>query len=280
MRKFQKTINGVVYKGEKFERLDIINKFNRTEEEWNLIEQYQNTFPQLLLQDVEGIIIDARTLWNELGKPQGKFADWIKRKVVGIYRENKDYQCFSQTCETQRKSGQKGLSTSTQYMLTLETAKALALGIGTTKNSSEEVRNKGRLVRDYFILIEKILKEYENWTKERNPEKEGYKEMKVAIHDWCARKGFDFLNDYFYIREANMLNIVLTGQKAIDLRALKGVKDNKTRDNLDIEINKALADLQNNNMMLLANDMDFEIRQQFLENYCNKKYKYIKERFN
>lgn len=275
MRKFQKTINGVVYKGEKFERLDIINKFNRTEKEWNLIEQYQNTFPQLLLQDVDDFIIDARTLWSELGEPQGRFADWIKRKVIGIYSENDDFKVFRKLA-----NNSKGGRPEENYLFTLDTAKSLALGVGTTKNSSEEVRNKGKLVRDYFILIEKILKEYEDWTKERNPEREGYKEMKVAIHDWCIRKEFDFLNDYFYIREANMLNIVLTGQKAIDLRVLKGVKDNKTRDNLDIEINKALADLQNNNMMLLANDMDFEIRQQFLENYCNKKYKYIKERFN
>lgn len=275
MRKFQKTINGIVYKGEKFERLDIINKFNRTEEEWNLIEQYQNTFPQLLLQDVDDFIINARTLWSELGEPQGRFADWIKRKVIGIYSENDDFKVFRKPA-----NNSKGGRPEENYLFTLDTAKSLALGVGTTKNSSEEVRNKGKLVRDYFILIEKILKEYEDWTKERNPEKEGYKEMKVAIHDWCVRKEFDFLNDYFYIREANMLNIVLTGQKAIDLRVLKGVKDNKTRDNLDIEINKALADLQNNNMMLLANDMDFEMRQQFLENYCNKKYKYIKEKFN
>ncbi|MGU8921346.1 antA/AntB antirepressor family protein [Clostridium perfringens] len=278
MRKFQKTINGVVYKGEKFERLDIINKFNRTEEEWNLIEQYQNTFPQLLLKDVQGFVIDGRSLWEELCKPQGEFNKFIKKKVLECdnYQENFDYITVEQIVDGKNKGKFKGVD----YLFTLNVAKELAQGIGTTKHSSKEVRDKGHLVRRYFILIEQILKEYENWTKERNPEKEGYKEMKVAIHDWCMRKEFDFLNDYFYIREANMLNIVLTGQKAIDLRALKGVKDNKTRDNLDIEINKALADLQNNNMMLLANDMDFEMRQQFLENYCNKKYKYIKERFN
>ncbi|MBM7835747.1 antA/AntB antirepressor family protein [Clostridium sardiniense] len=275
MKKFQKTINGEKYKGEKFERLDIINKFNRSEKEWNLIDQYQNTFPQLLLQDVEGFIIDARILWSELGEPQGKFADWVKRKIVGIYRENKDFEVIRKL-----EKNSKGGRPEENYILTLETAKALALSIGTTKNSSEEVRNKGRLVRDYFILIEKILKEYEDWIKERNPERAGYKEMKQAIYEWCIRKGYDCLNETFYSREGNMLNVVLTGQRAIDLRFIKGIIDNQTRDNLDIEVNKALSDLQNNNSMLLANNMEFEIRKQFLENYCNMKYKNIRENFN
>ena len=274
MKKFQKTINGVTYKGEKFEKSDIINKFNRTDEEWNLIDQYQNTFPQLLLENVEDFIIDARTLWSELGEPQGKFSDWIKRKVMGIYKENNDFKVIRKLAKNS-----KGGRPEENYILTLETAKALALSVGTTKNSSEEVRNKGRLVRDYFILIEKILKEYEDWTRERNPEKQGWKEMKMVVSEWCMRRNFDYLDKTFYIREANMLNMVLTGQKAIDLRMLKGVKGNQTRNNLDKEVNKALADLQNNNMMLLANDMDFEMRKQFLENYCNTKYKYIKDKF-
>lgn len=277
MRKFQKKINGVVYKGEKFERLDIINKFNRTEEEWNLIDQYQNTFPQLLLKDVEGFVIDAEQLWNELSKPQGEYSKWFKRKIQPLFKLDKDYSRYDKLVGTMKNGNKKKVE---RHLLTLRVATHIAMSTGSDKNSNKETRKKGELVRDYFILIEQILKEYEDWTKERNPEKEGYKEMKVAIHDWCIRKGFDYLNDYFYIREANMLNVALTGQKAIDLRALKGVKDSKTRDNLDVEINKALADLQNNNMMLLANDMDFEIRQQFLENYCNRKYKYIKERFN
>lgn len=278
MKVFQRKINGQVYKGELFERLDILNKFNRTEEEWGLIDKYQKTFPQLLLDDVEGFIIDARTLWKELGEPQGEFGKFIKKKVLECdnYQENFDFITVEQTVD----GNNKGRFTGVDYLFTLNVAKELAQGIGTTKHSSEEVREKGQLVRRYFILIEKILKEYENWTKERNPEKEGFKEMKVAIHDWCVRNSFDYLNDYFYIREANMLNIVLTGRKAIDLRVMKNVKDNQTRDNLDIEVNKALADLQNNNIMLLANNMDFNTRQQFLENYCNMKYKHIKEKIN
>lgn len=96
MKKFQKTINGQVYKGEKFDKLDIINKFNCSEEEWNLIDQYQNTFPQLLLDNVEGFVIDARTLWKELGEPQGEFKKWSKRKITNNYERGSDYEVFDQ----------------------------------------------------------------------------------------------------------------------------------------------------------------------------------------
>ena len=35
----------------------------------------------------------------------------------------------------------------------------------------------GDLVCDYFILMEETLRNYEDWTKIREPEKEGYKEL-------------------------------------------------------------------------------------------------------
>ena len=258
MKFFQRKINGQVYKGELFEKLDILNKFNRTEEEWELVDQYQKTFPQLLLKDINDFIIDAEQLWNELGKPQGEYSKWFKRKIQPLFKLEKDYSRYDKLVGTIKNGNKKKVE---RHFLTLRVATHIAMSTGSDKNSSENIRVKGELVRDYFILIEQILKEYEDWTKERNPEKEGYKEMKVAIHDWCIRNGFDYLNEAFYSREGNMLNMVLTGQKAIDLRFIKNVKDNQTRDNLDIEVNKALADLQNNNIMLLANNMDFNVRQ-------------------
>lgn len=275
MKVFQRKINGQVYKGELFERLDILNKFNRTEEEWLLIDKYQKTFPQLLLDDVEGFIIDARTLWKELGEPQGEFNKWVKRKIIEMYREDKDFELSTNLSKTS-----KGGRPEENYILTLETAKSLALGVGTTKNSSEEIREKGRLIRDYFILIEKILKKYEVWSEVRKIEKDGWNEMKIATAEWCQRKEFDFLNDYFYIREANMLNEALTGKKAVEIRAFKNVLDNQTRDNLDKEINRALSELQQINMGLLDSDMEFEERKSIIENRCRRKFKHIKEKFN
>ena len=94
MKVFQRKINGQVYKGELFERWDILNKFNRTEEEWLLIDKYQKTFPQLLLKDINNFIIDAEQLWNELGKPQGEYSKWFKRKIQPLFKLEKDYSRY------------------------------------------------------------------------------------------------------------------------------------------------------------------------------------------
>jgi len=95
MKNFTRTINGVKYKGEMFEELDIINKFNLSNEKWELIDKYQKTFPQLLLKDTNDFIIDGETLWNELGKPQGEYGKWFKRKVECLFQENVDYSRFA-----------------------------------------------------------------------------------------------------------------------------------------------------------------------------------------
>ena len=53
---------------------------------------------------MDDFCVDARDLWKQLGEPQGKFADWIKRKLITkktkggalIFIENKDYSTISQ----------------------------------------------------------------------------------------------------------------------------------------------------------------------------------------
>lgn len=288
MKNFQRTINGQVYKGKVFEELDLINKLGRTKEEWELVNQYQKTFPQLLIDDVEGFVIDGRTLWKELGEPLDKFADWAKRKICSSFKEDLDYkkglvipndfdelQLANVKEMSKNQLSRYGISNS--YTLTLETAKSLALATGIDKKSSDEVREKGDLVRKYFISMEKILKDYEVWTMIREPEKQGWNDMKLSIHDWCVRKGYDFLDNVFYTREANMINVALTGMKASDLNFKNRVDDKQTRDNLQIEVNKAIADLQIINKALLDSDMDFEVRKGIIENTCKNTYSKIKD---
>lgn len=82
MKNFTKTINGIKYKGQMFEKLDIINKFNQSEEKWELIDQYQKIFPELLLKDTNDFIINGRILWEQLGEPHTQFNKWIERKLV------------------------------------------------------------------------------------------------------------------------------------------------------------------------------------------------------
>ncbi|MBY6842773.1 antA/AntB antirepressor family protein [Clostridium botulinum] len=277
MKSFTKTINGKKYKGKAFEKSDIVNKFNRTEKEWELIDRYQKIFPQLLINDTDNFVIDGEILCRELSvkdhftkwllenrrdekgriKSQGKL---IKYKCV----ENKDYQLGE--LPTEVKGTPKKIIT-----LTLNCAKKIAM---------RQNNNNGDLVCDYFILMENILKDYETWMLIREPEKQGFNKMKKYISEWCKKRGYDNSNNYFYIREANLLNESLTGLRAIDIRIKKQVEDNQTRNNLDYKVNNILATLQEINISLLIADMDFDKRKEIIENTCSSQYSYIKELFN
>ena len=103
-------------------------KNDLTEEEVNVIKEYQKRLPILI--DNEGKLdsefcIDARELWNELGRPldttgnDKEFTKWIKRRIETTTKEgsnefviDKDYKISS--CD-------KNVATiSCVYSLTLE----------------------------------------------------------------------------------------------------------------------------------------------------------------
>ena len=94
--------------------------------------------------------VNARELHAFL-ESKRKFSDWIKAKLERLrLRENKDYLCLSQSCETQRSDGQVGVAVSTEYFITLDTAKHIAM---------MENTDRGFEVRDYFITCEKLAKQ-------------------------------------------------------------------------------------------------------------------------
>ena len=69
----------------KFSKRQLLDQCGFNAEETQIILDYQKKLPILVENDsVEGFCIDARDLWKQLGEPQGKFADWIKRKIKWI----------------------------------------------------------------------------------------------------------------------------------------------------------------------------------------------------
>lgn len=91
-------------------------------------------------------LIDARLLHSflDVGK---KFSDWIRDRISQYgFQENQDFVCVSQKQETQRASGQKGVSVIIDYHLTLDMAKELSM---------VERNDKGKQARRYFIACEK-----------------------------------------------------------------------------------------------------------------------------
>ncbi len=87
--------------------------------------------------------VSARELYEFLS-PETRFNDWIERMFEYDFEKGKDYYSFL----SNRSDGKAG-KPRTDYMLTLETAKEIAM-----LQRSE----KGKVARKYFIACEKKLK--------------------------------------------------------------------------------------------------------------------------
>lgn len=99
----------------------------------------------------EGVnCVSARELHEEL-EVKSRFNDWIKNRIKKYgFEENIDYICLTKNLVTQRKNGQKGNATETDYIITLDVAKELCM---------VENNDLGRKFRKYFIEKEKELRE-------------------------------------------------------------------------------------------------------------------------
>jgi phage anti-repressor protein len=104
--------------------------------------------------------VSARNLHNELGVKKD-FSSWIKAQFKrGFFEENIDYVVF-----TQKGENLKGGRPSIDYIVTLDTAKEIAMMSGT---------QKGKEVRNYFIEVEKRFRE-----QSQNSETEFDRELKA-----------------------------------------------------------------------------------------------------
>ncbi len=252
-----------------FERKDLIEKLNFTEDEAKIIMKYQRTFPELL-QDIKGFVIDGETLCNSLGvkdhftkwllgnridnegnvKSQGKL---IKYRMI----ENIDYHLGESP--TVAKGTPKKIIT-----LTLQCAKKIAM---------RQNNKMGDLVCDYFILMERALRDYEHWTMIRNPEKESYRKLCDVLNEnyKLTHEGKE-ANNYIYSNEADMINRALLGESAKNINKLLENEDKVTREHFNIEINRTLNELQTMDMALVMAGLSFEARQKTINNICNTKY--------
>ena len=97
-------------------------------------------------------LINARELFYALRgeKTKTKFADWIKERLTKYkFIENIDYICFRNFT----KANKYGNKTTKEYYLTIDTAKEICM---------IENNEKGRMIRQYFIKIEKRYREIIN----------------------------------------------------------------------------------------------------------------------
>lgn len=134
----------------------MVKNFNT--EETQVILNYQKTLP-VLLEDND-TWIDAKDLWTQLSV-QKKYADWIKNQIETFeLTENVGYI----TTSLQREIANGGYKDEICYQIKVETAKSIALVMAYKGgNVSKELKEKGKLVHKYFILMEQAVKKNLAW---------------------------------------------------------------------------------------------------------------------
>lgn len=233
--------------------------------------EYQKKLPILIEnEEIDGFCVDARKLWEQLGKPQGQFTHWANRKIVKkknktnghlVFIENIDYLTVRQKCPI---ANTKGYKENFDYLLTIDCAKNVAI---------VENTDIGIHCRKYFILIEKLVKANKDWFEVRNPERKAYKELCNKLSENIFLHSGRYADKYDYAREANILNIIATGSTAQEIKLYLNIQPNElTRDSLEIEYNERLAFLQEQDMLLIGMNLPIVDRIKMLISMFDIKY--------
>lgn len=243
----------------------MIDKLGFNEEEVKIVIKYQKEFPELLqIHKENGFVIDGRNLWEKLGKPHGDFSNWINRKIISKeYIENIDYKVYHNSVENLL--GGRPL---TEYTFTVDTAKHISLSENTIK---------GREIRNYFILMERAIRDMNDWLLIRHPEESGYIQLcKTLDSNYQLSHDSESTPGYVYSNEANMINRCLLGANAKKIRQMLSIDDDRIRNSFSTDINKALYEIQIMDLGLVMAGLEYEQRKSAIDKVCNSKYVYIR----
>lgn len=250
----------------KFSKRQLLDQCGFTAGETQIILDYQKKLPILVENDeVEGFCVNARNLHKEL-KVKTQFSNWIKSNlisgdaienidyIVEFYKKNQSVSFEEYATLSPQKLSALGISK--EYFLTIEISKEIAMYTGTTLHASNELKNTSKLVRKYFILMEKAVKRNIEWELIRHPLREGYNKMKEALNQYMNRIVQRDADNWDYKIEADALNVIATGFPAQEIRIFVGCKDNVTRDSLTATYNEYLMKLQELNIIYLGMNMN------------------------
>ena len=215
---------GKVYESESFKdgqfTEEELKQYGLSDNEIATILEYQSLLP--ILQENENNTISAKELHNQL-KVSRDFSTWIKRQIEDLELvENIDYFIDSPL---------KG-SGLVDYQLKLSDAKEIAMLAGSKGGrTSEELKKMSKLVRKYFIAIEKAFKNRTNWNTNRKNTLINCKELRGAlitkreellngVPEWIT-------NGNLYSIEFSLLNTVILGMSATQYRKEHNISSNE-----------------------------------------------------
>lgn len=213
-----------VYKSESFKdgkfTEEELKQYGLSDNEIATILEYQSLLP--ILQENENNTISAKELHNQL-KVSRDFSTWIKQQIEDLELvENINYFIDSPL---------KG-SGLVDYQLKLSDAKEIAMLAGSKGGrTSEELKKMSKLVRKYFIAIEKAFKNRTNWNTNRKNTLINCKELRGAlitkreellngVPEWIT-------NGNLYSIEFSLLNTVILGMSATQCRKEHNISSNE-----------------------------------------------------
>ena len=213
-----------VYESESFKDGQFTEKelkqYGLSDNEIATILEYQSLLP--ILQENKNNTISAKELHNQL-KVSRDFSTWIKQQIEDLELvKNIDYFIDSPL---------KG-SGLVDYQLKLSDAKEIAMLAGSKGGrTSEELKKMSKLVRKYFIAIEKAFKNRTNWNTNRKNTLINCKELRGAlitkreellngVPEWIT-------NGNLYSIEFSLLNTVILGMSATQYRKEHNISSNE-----------------------------------------------------
>lgn len=257
----------------KLTKKEMKNNLGLIKEDIELVWEYQETFTQFWDSDCGGFCVDGEIFCRELeaGGKDNKFTDWLLATRKGKEGKLIKYRCVENTDFVTVRESPNGRFTEEEIKnmtpqkrssygiksiikLTLECAKKIAI---------RQNNEKGDLVCNYFILMEKIVHNYEKWKVIREDEKKGYNILKQSLEEKAKRDG-KRLSMTDYCEEANSLNQSLFGYTSWELKNWCG-KDTTIRDSFSIEENRCIDELQKADVMLMDMGFDFKTRKDKLK---------------
>lgn len=146
---------------------ELVNAFDLTESEAGLIHKYRRKLPAIIdAEGDEGFCVDMRELHSQL-KVKARFNDWSKRRLQGMVEGEDQHSILS--------IGKNGGKPQRDHLLTVDAAKQVAMMEG---------GEAGKIVRQYFILCEKLLFRM----AKRNPVRQNCKESTAGLFDNIASR--------------------------------------------------------------------------------------------
>lgn len=207
---------------------DELKQYGLSDYEIATILEYQALLP--ILQEENENWISAKILHNQL-KVSRDFTTWIKKQIEEMeLLESVDYklETFSKGNQTHKGCDRR----SVDYLIQVSTAKEIAMVAGSKGgNTSQELKEMSKLVRKYFIIIEKAFKNRTSWNTNRKNTLINCKELRGAlitkkeellngVPEWIT-------NGNLYSIEYSLLNTVILGMSATQYRTEHNISFNE-----------------------------------------------------